>query len=314
MLAYDPQRMTLIDQQNINFNHLSDDIEQKYVREKFIRNNVGLLALFDDNNCQNNDDKTVKKKIILSNLHVFWNPAHPDIKLAQVKFWRKQLLLFMSKHSCHCENTVVIVGGDFNSLPDSNVYTEMTSIHEVCTDINSFVQSSLQITADKFLCDNNLNKLCRWMRVLGIDTKLESNQSAKARSGGNMTSVNCSELFDTAFRENRILLTSSRRMLALSKCPRSFYVSTSTSLEQVLLEICRTHQVILNPEKFLTVCGKCNGEIEECEMNDKRITEIVVPKDKQIYICVDCAQPYWWYVSRFFLSFFYIHLFISHFN
>ena len=273
--------------ENINFNDVSEYVEQKHIKEKFVRNNVGLVALF---NCAQLENR----KIILSNLHVFWNPIHEDVKLAQVIFWRQKLISFMSTHSCHSKNTVIIVGGDFNSLPQSSVYEEMTSMGNMCIDTEKFLRKSCQVVADKFLCDNNLNKLCRWMRVLGIDTKLESHESARKRSGGNITTAQCSSLFESANEENRILLTSSRRMLALSKCPRSFYVSNSISLEQVLLEICRVHQVVLDPGKFLTVCGKCNGEIVECEADDKRITGIVVPKDKQIYICVDCAQPYWW--------------------
>jgi hypothetical protein len=50
----------------------------------------------------------------------------------------------------------------------------------------------------------------------------------------------------------------------------------------------------LKPDKFLTVCGMCGGEIAPCDSNDPRIFLGFVPTDKQIYICVNCHQAYWW--------------------
>jgi hypothetical protein len=38
----------------------------------------------------------------------------------------------------------------------------------------------------------------------------------------------------------------------------------------------------------------CGGEIAPCDSNDPRIFLGFVPTDKQIYICVNCHQAYWW--------------------
>ena len=66
-------------------------------------------------------------------------------------------------------------------------------------DITSFVAeaASVDVFSNKFICDHNLNKLCRWMRVLGLDTELESKESANKRSSNrNLTSTLCFDLFE----------------------------------------------------------------------------------------------------------------------
>ena len=42
--------------------------------------------------------------------------------------------------------------------------------------------------------------------------------------------------------------------------------------------------------------GKCGGEIEACSHTDARVTQnpAVPPLDRDIFICKDCSQPYWW--------------------
>lgn len=83
----------------------------------------------------------------------------------------------------------------------------------------------------------------------------------------------------------------------------------------MLTEICREFKLDLNPEKFLTgsdlyrkylenvdilicvdatVCGKCGGDIESADPTDPRVEGKAVPKDKPLYVCVKCSQPYWW--------------------
>lgn len=121
-------------------------------------------------------------------------------------------------------------------------------------DINASILSG---TGVKFLCDQNLNRLCRWMRVLGFDVALESVDSVKKRAGKCITADLCADLFRRARNEKRIILTASKRMEALSLCPQSYLVPHSIVLEDVLVEICRHFSIELDPKRFLTVCGKC---------------------------------------------------------
>ena len=44
------------------------------------------------------------------------------------------------------------------------------------------------------------------------------------------------------------------------------------------------------------MCGKCGGEIEECTHSDPRVSNnsAVPPTDRDVFICKQCYQPYWW--------------------
>lgn len=44
------------------------------------------------------------------------------------------------------------------------------------------------------------------------------------------------------------------------------------------------------------MCGKCGGEIEECSHSDPRVSKnsAVPPTDRDVFICKQCYQPYWW--------------------
>jgi uncharacterized protein with PIN domain len=166
----------------------------------------------------------------------------------------------------------------------------------------------------KFLCDSNLSRLCRWMRVLGIDTALvpqvqppSADEVRNNCNNGRITKQNKQQLlkanneriFNQAREEQRVIVTTSTSMRERALCPPSCLVSTNT--EEALIEICKEYGLNLTQERFLTVCGKCGGEIEACSHSDTRITsnkEVIPPVDHDVLICKNCAQPYWWNESE----------------
>ena len=122
-------------------------------------------------------------------------------------------------------------------------------------------------------------------------------------------------LYDAMFKrakdEGRIILTTSKQMIERANCPPSLLVPSGklNNLELVLAEICRTFSLTLNPNQFLTVCGKCGGEITECNVNDiierDRSLDAMsqnsdssligrkirfLPRDRPVYACVECFQ------------------------
>ena len=104
----------------------------------------------------------------------------------------------------------------------------------------------------KFICDANLSRLCRWMRVLGIDTALESVDANELRSGKFRPAASSSQLFRQARKEKRVILTTSKRLQQLASCPQSFLVK-SGKLDDILMDICKEFAIELDPQKFLTV-------------------------------------------------------------
>eukprot|EP00599_Poterioochromonas_sp_BG-1_P002392 CAMPEP_0173149572 /NCGR_PEP_ID=MMETSP1105-20130129/10404_1 /TAXON_ID=2985 /ORGANISM="Ochromonas sp., Strain BG-1" /LENGTH=579 /DNA_ID=CAMNT_0014064461 /DNA_START=323 /DNA_END=2062 /DNA_ORIENTATION=- len=170
----------------------------------------------------------------------------------------------------------------------------------------------------KFLCDFSLSKLSRWLRILGIDVAMDSWENHGGNSNHKnhhlvtplqpsegeeevkavpVTSTNKSSsiqsFFQRARMEKRVILTSSKSLLDRSNCPPSFYVNAN-NIEKALVHIYAEYGLDLNRERFLTVCGKCGGEIEEVEGCDYRLVGKIIPMDRQIYACKLCGQPYWW--------------------
>ena len=112
----------------------------------------------------------------------------------------------------------------------------------------------------RYICDYTLNKFTRWLRILGLDVTLETEEEEKERTttGGKIA------LFEHCKRERRTLLTTSYKLLLRKDCPPGSYLldpKSTRSLEQALPRLLITHGVKLKPCQFLTRCVVCNGNI-----------------------------------------------------
>lgn len=123
----------------------------------------------------------------------------------------------------------------------------------------------------RYICDYTLNKFTRWLRILGIDTTLETEAEEKERTttGGNIA------IFEHCKKERRTLLTTSYKLLLRKDCPPGAYLldpKSTSSLEQALPRLLLTHGVKLMPCQFLTRCVVCNGNIVPVlDDNEKRL-------------------------------------------
>lgn len=88
-----------------------DDLPQAQFNSNYIQHNVGLLGLFEGNGV----------RLCLGVAHLFWNPLYPDIKLEQVKWYLSHGSALAGKTAANA----LVLTGDFNSLPDSEVVREM---------------------------------------------------------------------------------------------------------------------------------------------------------------------------------------------
>ncbi|KAL3817678.1 hypothetical protein ACHAXA_002827 [Cyclostephanos tholiformis] len=154
----------------------------------------------------------------------------------------------------------------------------------------------------KYMLDYTLNRLTRWLRLLGIDARLEKLEEEKERTSGGKIA-----LFDHCKNERRALLTTSYKLLLRKDCPPGAYLvdTKSTSyLEQTLPRIFRTHGVELSPCTFLTRCVLCNGDIIRV-LTDEEKRAIFIQHDApamvgcnlvevDVFRCSQCLQGYWW--------------------
>lgn len=101
-----------------------DDIPEVEVEaEQYARQNVGMIGVF-----------TGKQKTVCVGVaHLFWDPQFAHVKLAQAKWYRRRANQLARKTAADA----LILTGDFNSLPDSDVVVEMQSHEHSYLTLNS---------------------------------------------------------------------------------------------------------------------------------------------------------------------------------
>jgi mRNA deadenylase 3'-5' endonuclease subunit Ccr4/uncharacterized protein with PIN domain len=155
-------------------------------------------------------------------------------------------------------------------------------------------------TSVKYILDFTLNKLCRWMRILGLDAALETEEEEQERTkNGNMV------IFQRCLKEGRALVTTSSKLLRRKDCPPGTYFLDHKSLlnlEHTLVHLLLSHGVKLHPNEMLTRCVVCNGAIEEVfdgQQKKQIFLNHQAPEDfhedvLEVYQCDTCQQGYWW--------------------
>jgi uncharacterized protein with PIN domain len=163
----------------------------------------------------------------------------------------------------------VILAGDFNAQPEGALVRQLTRGQDMAPAVHHFGADT------SFLCDASLLKICKWLRLLGVDAKMESDESHMARTKKPKAKrgpsgepaprqapdvLDYTLLFGTARAEKRVLLTSSKNVRERAACPPSHLVNTN-NFEAALVAIVTKYGLDVREEKFLTVCGKCGGKI-----------------------------------------------------
>ena len=137
MISFRKNKVELISKiYQINFNEIgSIDIFDK--DQRFQTDNIAMIVVFkissinsgsiDNNN--NNDNNG--NYLIVANCHLHWKPDCADIKLLQTQSLLNGIEhvvnIFKNKKILTDTNYQVILGGDLNSMPDSDIYKLITS-------------------------------------------------------------------------------------------------------------------------------------------------------------------------------------------
>ena len=80
----------------------------------------------------------------------------------------------------------------------------------------------------RFIVDSALNKLCRWLRILGFDCALAA--EAKPQQA----------MFERARAEGRLIVTCSKGLLKRRQCPEAFLVD-ARDLDGSLVKLVRAY-------------------------------------------------------------------------
>jgi uncharacterized protein with PIN domain len=133
----------------------------------------------------------------------------------------------------------------------------------------------------KFLCDRNLGKLTKWLRVLGYDTVTYTGDIDR-------------RFLKEGVRQGRVVLTRRRDMAKRNYTGRMYIVCSDTVPHQ-LHEVLDKFFLDVNPEQFLTLCIACNerlAEIRKADVKD-RVPPYVFQTQDTFRICPKCNKIFW---------------------
>jgi len=132
----------------------------------------------------------------------------------------------------------------------------------------------------KFVLDNHLGKLAKYLRMLGLDVSYSNNFQDE-------------ELLWITKYEDRLLLSRDRRLL-MHKFIRDGYLIRSTNPKNQIIEVIERFDLSCNLKPFQR-CIKCNQMLDDIQKEE--IIDKLLPLTKRYYnefrICYNCDQIYW---------------------
>jgi uncharacterized protein with PIN domain len=135
----------------------------------------------------------------------------------------------------------------------------------------------------KFICDDNLGKLAKWLRMLGYDTLF-------------FDPIEDGELVSKALKDNRVVLSRDTQLsrFKMKLGQRLLLIKSDKPLEQ-LKQVVRHFK--LKPDKGLLFsrCLVCNQPLEKVEKENikERLYPYVYQTQNNFMRCPKCDRIYW---------------------
>lgn len=135
----------------------------------------------------------------------------------------------------------------------------------------------------KFLCDEMLGRLARWLRIAGYDTEY-CRAEKEIRFPG-------TDLVRRAREEGRLLLTRDRKLKIPPDLP--VLMIESDHAQEQLAQVMRHFSLL--PQESCTRCPVDNGKLREMEREEARgsVPPYVFQTQKSFSICEACGRIYW---------------------
>jgi uncharacterized protein with PIN domain len=133
-------------------------------------------------------------------------------------------------------------------------------------------------TRPRFLLTANLNKLAKWLRLLGYDAALYKN-------------ISFSAMINLAAKERRKILTRARKQQN-DKHKDIILIRSEDHLNQ-LREINKL--LVMNDDYLFTRCLICNKMLYEIERQNikKLVPEYIYKTHSDFKVCRKCGRLYW---------------------
>jgi uncharacterized protein with PIN domain len=134
----------------------------------------------------------------------------------------------------------------------------------------------------KFLCDQMLGTLAKWLRIYGFNTFFVNSE------------MDDHKLLEIARKENRILITRDKNLIQTARREniKTIEIKTTDIDEQIstILDDIKTDKT-----KVLSRCILCNTEVEEIkkEIVKGKVPEKVFISNEKFWFCKKCNKIYW---------------------
>jgi uncharacterized protein with PIN domain len=135
----------------------------------------------------------------------------------------------------------------------------------------------------KFICDDNLGKLAKWLRTLGYDTLF-------------FDPIEDGELVSKALKDNRVVLSRDTQLsrFRMKLGERLLLIKSDKPLEQ-LKQVVRHFKLKPDKDLLFSRCLVCNQLLEKVEKEDikDRLYPYVYQTQNNFVHCAKCDRIYW---------------------
>jgi uncharacterized protein with PIN domain len=133
----------------------------------------------------------------------------------------------------------------------------------------------------KFICDDNLGRLAKWLRTLGYDTLFYS-------------TISDQELLKKALDQGRSILTRDNKLIEMKSVQNYLLIKSDQPLEQ-LKQVVQHFKLKKDEEKLFTRCSVCNTPLKpvEKEKIKDRLYPYVYKTQENFVYCSSCGKIFW---------------------
>ncbi|MCJ7578277.1 MAG: Mut7-C RNAse domain-containing protein [candidate division Zixibacteria bacterium] len=133
----------------------------------------------------------------------------------------------------------------------------------------------------KFICDDNLGKLAKWLRTLGYDTLFE-------------LTIEDGEMVSLALKEDRIILSRDTKLSRFKIKDKYLLIQSEKPLEQ-LKQVIDHFKLKIDKDNLFSRCMVCNQPLQEIkkEKIKDRLHPYVYQTQENFVYCSVCDRIYW---------------------
>jgi len=183
----------------------------------------------------------------------------------------------------HTEIDLILVNGnsvDFNYILQDEDRVSVYPVFEYLNITNVTRLRKIPLRRNKFIADINLGDIVKYMRVLGFDLYYDPLLSIR-------------EIIELSKRENRIILTKSRKLLKFKEVSHGIFIRPGTTPEQIRRIL--DYLDIQDNIKPFSRCLRCNTVLNV--VPKENILDRIPPRTKKFcdeYVqCPSCNKIYW---------------------